>query len=165
MLTGVHEKSTYFSSLLIRASTWSDKNNDCINNTNIGHFQCICALKQNTVHRANVLTTPVCTCYLQYTMTLCQTSDFFLKHWLCMQKVEFLLYKRNYSFYSFWQCVVCLHCLFPRVDFPAYIKVSDNKKIKVTQWTTLFFSPLSSVFVRAHRYSQRTRQAKKQKDF
>lgn len=26
-------------------------------NTNIGHFQCICALKQNTVHRANVLTT------------------------------------------------------------------------------------------------------------
>lgn len=81
-----------------------------------------------------------------------------------MQKVEFYYTREIIASIPSDNVLFCLHCSFPRVDSPAYTKVSDNKKIKVTQWTTLFFSPLSSVFVRAHRYSQRTRQAKKQKD-
>lgn len=80
-----------------------------------------------------------------------------------MKKVEFYYTREIIASIPSDNVLFCLRCSFPCVDSPAYTKVSDNKKIKVTQWTALFFSPLSSVFVRAHRYSQKDTPSKETK--
>lgn len=109
-------KSPQSRNVQVILSTWAQvEKRKTISTTQTPDFQCICASRHNTVHA---------TYSIQWHCV--KHLTFFLKHWLCMQV---LLHNRNYSFSSFWHIarVICL----PR-PFPVNMKVSYNKKIKVT---------------------------------
>lgn len=90
--------------------------------------------------------TSVCTCYLQYTMTLCQTSGFFLETMTLYSKVKFYYTAEIIASVPFDGSLVLFVFL---VHFRVW-KPQPIWKIKKTKshihWTTLFFSPLSPLF-------------------